>query len=284
MLTTKGENLLICQQKAYAFKLTWDEFREHQNADRLNKPHFVNDDIWESVQDTMSSYCNIFIAIEYKEMDPLFCSNAEIKEIIDIIANRRRCSTEQSLNDIRSALFGIGREHSWEDGQTMQLFEIPLVDTRNPASMPIKEPEAPPALDIPINISFTITEKRKAEEPNKDAKKSKHWDWIADNIEPSNFVIVIAKNNNKYALSLPNLASKIYVIEVKLYNKKTGVLSGMFHYNKDLDVTKSFSDTANDKVTIDQRSVLSIYTVEIDEDFKLTKANIREIEKYARLS
>lgn len=286
MLTTKGQNLLACQQKAFAFRLSWDDFREHQDVDRLSKPPFIDDEVWEQVQETMSGYASIFSYIEDAGLDALACTDAQLKDVFDTIAKRRLCSPEDSWKHIRDALFGIGREHSWEDGERLELFGSPLVDTRNPASglLPLDQ-------EIPIKISFTITETTKASEKrkigeeatSKPAKKPKEWDWIPENIEPGNFVVVLADKNNKQAMALPNIDTKVWVIEAKVYNKKTQNLVGTFYYNKELDIGHPLTETASCKIAIDERSVLAIYTVDIEEEFKLTAVNVREIEKYARM-
>ena len=97
-------------------------------------------------------------------------------------------------------------------------------------------------------------------------------------------MVILAGKPDKYAMSLPNLDIKVWVVEAKLYNKKNSNLVGTFHYNKDLDVSKPLTNTVNDKVKIDEMSVLAIYTVDIEEEFTLSAVNIREIEKYAKMT
>ena len=72
--------------------------------------------------------------MEESGLDALFCTVEELNEVFDHIARRRLCSPDDTWKAIRSALFGIGREHSWADGQKLDVFGSPLVDTRNPAS------------------------------------------------------------------------------------------------------------------------------------------------------
>jgi hypothetical protein len=268
MLTPKGQNLLLCQQKAFAFRLSWVDFKEHQDVDRLSKPPLVDEESWEQVQEAMSGYASVYIRMEESGLDALFCTEEELNDAFYKIAKRRLCSPDDTWKDIRSALFGIGREHSWEDGQKLDVFGSPLVDTRNPAS------------GIP-DISITFKADEATSRPK---KKAKSWEWIPENIEPGNFVAVLAGQPDKYAMSLPNLNVKVWIVEAKVYNKKNSNLVGTFHYNKDLDVSKPLTDMVNDKVKIDERSVLAIYTVDIEEDFKLSAVNIREIEKYAKMT
>lgn len=291
MLTPKGDNLVLCQMKAFAFRLVWKEFIEHQDADRLAKPPFVSDEAWEQVAEALSGYASLFEALENAGLDALLCSQLELEGAFEGIARHRLCSPEESWKEIATALFAVGREHAWEEGQRLELFDEVLVNTRNPASGALPESVLQKKVlpDVPIKVSFTEHKaehyKRKREnEATSPQKRTKKWDWIPENIEPGNFVVVLAKNPDRYALALPGLDVKVWVVEAKVYNKKSGHLLGSFHFNKEGDLNKALTHTTKDRVKIDERCVLSIYALDVDEDFKLTKENIREIESYARLS
>lgn len=287
MLTPKGGNLLLCQMKAFAFRLVWKDFIEHQDADRLVKPPFVNDEAWEQVTDALSGYASLFEALENAGLDTLLCSQLELEGAFESIARRRLCSPDDSWKEIAAALYAVGREHSWEEGQRLEIFDEVLVNTRNPASGKMPCNESPPDVQERRAQQERRTQqerKRKAEDEADAPKRVKGWDWIPENIEPSNFVVVLAKKPDRYALSIPGLDSKVWVVEAKVYNKKSGFLLGSFHFNKEGDISKPLTHTKKDRVQIDERCVLSIYALDIDEEFSLTKENIREIERYARLS
>lgn len=105
------------------------------------------------------------------------------------------------------------------------------------------------------------------------------WDFIPQNIDVGNYIILISDKPDKYSLKVPEITKKVWVAMVTEINKKTLTFKGKFYYNDEKDITKPLTKTMLDKGSLaNERMIVGVYEEEGDLD--LTEENIQDITKY----
>jgi hypothetical protein len=136
-------------QKAYSFVSVYEEFKEHMDASRLEKPAMIDDDVWEEFIDNIGQYASILCNIGL--YDPLTCSKEDFSKHFVSYSSGKPVPPEILWASSRKAFEAIGRSDS-EGGRILKIFGKDLVDTTNPASggppaskKRIPDPEKPAA-------------------------------------------------------------------------------------------------------------------------------------------
>ena len=108
------------------------------------------------------------------------------------------------------------------------------------------------------------------------------WDWIAHNITPGNYVVILCEKPDGYSLRLPNINKRVWVVKVSKFKIKSNMLHGKFYGNKAKSITEPLTHQKKDKIQISDHMIMAIY--DDDDEFSLDFENIEEVEHYVRKS
>lgn len=139
--TRAGENETIIQQKAFAFKETWESYKNNKNINALVRPATITEDLaWQSVIDIYKNSDKISWAmkIEASGFDLLFCKEDDVRQtLFSLLFSESSTITKKSyINRICSMLrtfwTAIGRENSYGSGKQYLNLGVPLLHSGNP--------------------------------------------------------------------------------------------------------------------------------------------------------
>lgn len=147
--TPKGQNLDIIMWKMYAFKATWEGYKEHHDPSQVTRPTRVPEAYeaaWTDVKDLYNTRDKLAWAVKIEDAgyDLLKCTEAEIGAFVDgrlfgESSNVRRIHTVHNYcSEIRDMFRMIGREHAWGNGEILRDMTEELGESSNPMS-PAKE-------------------------------------------------------------------------------------------------------------------------------------------------
>ena len=142
--TPKNERVDICGEKAYAFGEVWDDFIKGRPI--VKPKQIVSTIAWDDLYENLFETTNVnqyrvemLKYLEQNNVDLLRCDEKDLREaMVKQITSDKNINKETSVDKLcsyaRCAFRAIGREHSWIDGQIIEMFNKPFVDTRNPVT------------------------------------------------------------------------------------------------------------------------------------------------------
>jgi hypothetical protein len=140
--TQPGDKHDIIQEKAFAFRQTWDIFIREKNVTKLKKPSEVSDLAWLDLVDnlykpneTNEGRVSILERIYRNNVNLLICTESELRESLETIFMAKEYSESyisKIVSNVRNAFKAIGREHKYGEGQVFNILNKPLINSNNP--------------------------------------------------------------------------------------------------------------------------------------------------------
>lgn len=140
--TQPGDKHDIIQEKAFAFRQTWDPFLRNKDITKLKKPIEVSELAWLDLVDnlykpseTNDGRVSILERIYHNNVNPLLCTESDLREALEAIFTAKEYSESyisKIVSNVRNAFKAIGREHKYGEGQVFNILNKPLINSNNP--------------------------------------------------------------------------------------------------------------------------------------------------------
>jgi len=150
--TTKHTNKHIAQQKAYAFKLTWEDLKKGKSITIADNPSdAISKEAWEDYYTNLvaptennKKRFSIMCDLEAKGIDLLHADEQTVRAGLELVVKddrniKRPTYMKGLVSQLRQGLMALGRIHAFGEGEQMDFLGNPLVDSNNPMTKPTQD-------------------------------------------------------------------------------------------------------------------------------------------------